>query len=43
MEDNKREEELSELRKQVLLAEGQRVNGEKAISIDDAREMLKNR
>lgn len=42
MENNERKEEVLELRKQILLAEEQRVNGEKAMSIQEAREALKN-
>ena len=37
------EEELLKLRAQILLAEEQRMNGAKTISIQEAREILKNR
>jgi hypothetical protein len=37
------EEELLKLRAQILLAEEQRINGAKTISIQEAREILKNR
>ena len=42
MENNERKEEVLELRQQVLLAEEQRINGEKTMSIQEAREALKN-
>ena len=42
MENNDRKVEVLELRKQVLLAEEQRINGEKTMSIQEAREALKN-
>ena len=39
----KNEEELLKLRAQILLAEEQRINGVKTISIQEAREILKNK
>ena len=42
MQDNENREEMLKLREQILLAEEQWINGDKTISIQDAREALEN-